>query len=392
MTRSSAENCLTTDSGGDYSLDTQMTQSRGSGGQRILLASLLLLATAAQPVLAVTRYVANDGVDGPTCGAIAAPCRSISQAIANAHAGDTINVGPGRYGDLNGNGTFGETGEETAPPACNCMIDIDRKLTLVSRDGALSTILDASGSSLNAVVRIDANATVFGRPKAGFMTLGGNNGVLVPAAVNGGTIAGNFVTGNAGIGFSINGGTITLHDNLAIANVIGFSLNGTGTVMKNNFASLNSNRGFDINGSGHVLNGNIATNNNLIGFGVTLSSATSPVTDFSKNAALANGVSGILVSRQTFTGSASAALHSNNIFANGSLAANCGLSIQNDDGSQSLTVDASGNFWGTAAAAPGPDPADDAGGACNSTAGGAISLTTAPGVAKEVRVKLDLLK
>lgn len=360
--------------------------------RRTLLATLFLLVATGEPALAVRRYVANNGVDGPACGTLAAPCRSISQAIANANARDTISVGPGRYGDLNDNGTFGEAGEETAPPACNCMIDVDKKLTILSRDGALSTILDPNGANLDAVVRIDADGTVFGRSKTGFMLMGVNNGIFVPASVNGVSIAGNFVTGNANRGFSIDGGTVTLHDNLAIANVVGFSLNGSGSSTKNNFASLNSNRGFDIAGSGHVLNGNIAMNNNLFGFAITLSSATSPVTDFSKNQALANGISGILVSRQTFGGSASAVLHANNIFSNGFLAANCGVTVQNDDGSQSLTVDASGNFWGAATGAPGPDPADDAGGVCDSTAGGAISLTTAPVAAKEVRVKLDLLK
>src|SRR6516162_9238145 len=52
-----------------------------------------------------TLYVANNGLDGPSCGTKASPCRSITQGIANAAAGDTIIVGPGLYGDLNDDGT-----------------------------------------------------------------------------------------------------------------------------------------------------------------------------------------------------------------------------------------------------------------------------------------------
>ena len=53
-------------------------------------------------------YVTNNGVDNQACGTKAAPCRSISQAIAYAKDGDKILVGPGRYGDLNGNGSFSD--------------------------------------------------------------------------------------------------------------------------------------------------------------------------------------------------------------------------------------------------------------------------------------------
>ena len=66
---------------------------------------------------AATLHVANNGIDSDTCGAGSAPCRSISRAIVNAAAGDTIVVGPGRYGDLNGDGSFGGPGEEPLQPA-----------------------------------------------------------------------------------------------------------------------------------------------------------------------------------------------------------------------------------------------------------------------------------
>ena len=81
---------------------------------RLLALVSLLLVGWSGIVLANTLSVANNGLDSATCGSSAAPCRSISQAIANASEGDTIVVGPGRYGDLNGNRIFGEVGEETA--------------------------------------------------------------------------------------------------------------------------------------------------------------------------------------------------------------------------------------------------------------------------------------
>ena len=44
---------------------------------------------------AATRYVADNGTDGPSCGiSLATACRSISQAVELANPGDTILVGP----------------------------------------------------------------------------------------------------------------------------------------------------------------------------------------------------------------------------------------------------------------------------------------------------------
>ena len=56
---------------------------------------LVALASSAQ---AATRYVSNNGSDGPShclCGGQANPCRSISCAVHNAAAGDKVVVNPG---------------------------------------------------------------------------------------------------------------------------------------------------------------------------------------------------------------------------------------------------------------------------------------------------------
>ena len=61
-------------------------------------------------------------------------------------------------------------------------------------------------------------------------------------------------------------------------------------------------------------------------------------------------------------------LHRNNIFGNGSGDLNCG--VRNESG---FVVDATRNYWG-APTGPGPDPADEAHGACE--AAGSQTNTT----------------
>jgi hypothetical protein len=105
---------------------------------------MLCFVAVGEPAEARTLHVANNGLDSFTCGDKDHPCRSISQAITNASVGDRIIVGPGSYGDLNGNGIFGEPGEEIAQIGfgCRCMIRLNKRVTLTSRDGALATVLD----------------------------------------------------------------------------------------------------------------------------------------------------------------------------------------------------------------------------------------------------------
>jgi hypothetical protein len=64
---------------------------------RPALAGLLVVALAAS-ARATTKYVANNGVDGPACGAKTSPCRSISQAVntiaLDGHLRRTYHLGP----------------------------------------------------------------------------------------------------------------------------------------------------------------------------------------------------------------------------------------------------------------------------------------------------------
>ena len=96
---------------------------------------------------AVTRHVANNGIDSSSCGTSDSPCRSITRAILNAGEGDTILVGPGRYGDLNADGDFNDPGDELRTAlgiAEGCAVCIDKGLNVISTDGAEATVIDAA--------------------------------------------------------------------------------------------------------------------------------------------------------------------------------------------------------------------------------------------------------
>src|SRR5262245_17790196 len=95
--------------------------------------ALLFVSVQTQARAAATFRATGSGIDSPSCGSAAAPCRSISQAITNAAAGDTIEVGPGVYGDLTDNEDFQTPGEEAGGPACGPgVICLDKPLTIMS--------------------------------------------------------------------------------------------------------------------------------------------------------------------------------------------------------------------------------------------------------------------
>jgi hypothetical protein len=126
----------------------------------------------ADPDNTAVLFVGNEGSDSDTCGYEWQRCRSISQAIRNAHDGDTILVGPGLYGDVNGDGgiSSNDPGEELSP-LCFCLVYIDKRLTILSEQGAAATIIDA-GNSPFTIVHIFASRAVFGFSGYGFTVLG----------------------------------------------------------------------------------------------------------------------------------------------------------------------------------------------------------------------------
>ena len=300
---------------------------------------------------AATLSVANNGLDSDTCGSLAAPCRSISQAIAHASEGDTLVVGPGRYGDLNGNRIFGEVGEETAAfgTPCSCMIQINKRLTLKSSDGAAVTVLDVGGIEVIGVL-IEADGVVFGGRGQGFtIANAGSTGFIVQNTSHV-TVVGNLAMHNGlnlNHGFVMVGSGHTIRENIALGNrVAGFSIGGSGHTVSDNVASANG-LGFQLSFSGQFTR-NVASSNGYAG-GIVISGG---VLEFHHNAVIGNESVGIVVFGQDAT------MTDNNIFGNGTTGSNCGL--LNVSGTV-LTVP--NNFWG-AASGPGLDPADAIGEAC----------------------------
>ena len=130
-----------------------------------------LLATAgAVSAAAATINVANNGLDTSTCGSRTAPCRSIGRGIERASAGDTVLVGPGKYGDVNGDGQLGGAGEELNYGTS--ALRITKSVRVLSSAGAVLTVIDGAGV-VYAPVDIRADGITFGAPGAGFTLAGG---------------------------------------------------------------------------------------------------------------------------------------------------------------------------------------------------------------------------
>jgi len=341
----------------------------------IFLISLLLFGVSLDSHAKKLR-VANNGVDGIGYGGKRSPCRSISQAIANAIDGDKIVVGPGRYGDLNNNGDYTDPGDEAAEvlfPGCICMIKVDKRLRFISTDGAEATVLDVTNDDIRGVV-IQVNEVVFGKRKGGFQIINSRRaGLLTEGSTSDVTVKGNIAIGNGSNGQDA------------------FKIQGSGHTVKGNHASNNFRAGFGISGDGHRVISNIATGN-LLGFEFLGLGGR-----FSRNAATNNSLDGItinthlplIVRRNNVIGNgqfgirihsfAEGTIIHNNIYGNATIPNTeaCGL-FNSTDG----LVDAAHNFWGSPDG-PGPDPADEA---CDGI--GAVTITD-PFATKEFNIKVD---
>jgi len=351
----------------------------------VVAVAALLAAVFAAHAHASTLYVGNNGVDGSGCGDATRPCRSIGQAVALASGGDRIVVGPGLYGDLSGDGSFGGAGDEAPPGDCACMIKVDRRLTIESSAGAAATVIDTGANTRLRAVRIQAPNAVFGTRNKGF-TVRASSGLGIEVAENdvrvesnivfggllvqseGAELVGNTATG-ARQGFIVANGRATLTGNVArAATEDGFLLHGDNEV-RGNVATGNGLRGFRIIDAGRSsVTGNIAMGNGADG--LTLASGDN--VEVRGNTFAANGQAGVrvigifahppLVSRNNFLGNGSRGDSTTGLF---------GCGIVNELGA---LVKATGNFWGTAAGPTGGSPADRV---CN----GVASTTSAGSVA-----------
>ncbi len=270
-----------------------------------VLFSILLVSNTAS---AARLYVANNGQDYSLCGSKKIPCRSISQAIANASAGDLIVVGPGFYGDLDQDGTLGGIGEEFGPDSCsnfNCMIHIDKAVKIISEQGAEHTLISAYSLNDNyysTAVFISAHGVVFGRKNKGF-TVAYANSVAVRVDANDVTVGHSILT-KSGDGLVFDGYNAKILSNQIIANdddglVLGCEEEMTvvgATVAKNNISyngdigAIVCNKTQDLTFRNNVLNLNV--DDSIIGS--ELSSAK-----FINNTTTGGLESGVLVSNST---------------------------------------------------------------------------------------------
>jgi len=321
---------------------------------------LLALAASAQ---GGTLYVANNGLDSPTCGAKKTPCRSITQAAnTNAADGDSIIVGPGTYGDLDEDGTLGSVpGEEGG--LFGCVLLIAHAVTITSSGGAGVTVIDGRSVSASCNVGIVIGGTTFGKPGKGFtvsnpgMVTG--DGIVIDASNV--VVEGNEAVGT-GSGSQGNGiralagaGSPVIEANQAIGWAQGIDVESTGATVHGNRVTLNINGVFTL--GSNTVTGNVATAN----FRGLQSDEGDTIVG---NAA--NGNVNCIFAPDTFTGSA----QKNNLVGN-----QCGVLH-----SVTIGMNATNNYWGTATG-PGPPPADDA---CNFLGG---TTTVTPFAAKPFKVK-----
>jgi hypothetical protein len=306
---------------------------------RPTLALGLAAALAAGSAGAETIHVRNDALDADGCGAKSAPCRSITRAIAEAAAGDTILVGPGRYGDLDRDGVYGETGEENGGTV---VLDVNKALRIFSTDGADATVIEAGGiTGFEVIVRLTADGSQFGRRNGGFTVLGEAGG---------------------GTGIQTAGGDTVVAGNVVVAVVFGIELLATGSEAADNRVLLCEQGIAMIGDATRVLR------NSLIGndFGINIDGVD---TVLDANVVVANGTgvtadsNASILSRMLIAGNRSGGMsyagnelfiESSSFFGNGELlpaGGNCALS------SEAVNT-AAGNYWGSPLG-PGPDPADE---------------------------------
>lgn len=356
------------------------------------LTALCVLGALAGPVSAKTLHVENNGVDGPNCGGKAGACRSISRAIANAADGDRIIVGPGIYGDIDGDNAFTTPGDEMAHIGfgCQCMLRINKPVRVVSAQGASATVIHGGSVPFEALVKISASSATFGEQNKGFFVstdpFGGFNfegaGIRTMAATVAVNVGGNVVQ-NAFVGFDLRGNGHRADFNRALGNERGFVMAGDDMTLENNVAMGNEDGILVTAGHAWLLSNAIIGNRTM---GVALLRGQDHRVRYS--AVLGNPGGGVQVDSfcpGRTCKDVDGAININDIFGNvgpgtfGSPApGNCG--IINAKKPSLGPLEARDNYWGRAGGT-GPDPADQVCNQGGSTANNALqSLMGAQGL------------
>jgi virginiamycin B lyase len=174
---------------------------RGGPWRGLLAAGAVVLALTvgfASPVGAATRFVATTGSNaGPnTCLASGSPCKTITHALTQAVASDTISVAAGTY-----NLALGET----------FPLMINRNL---SGAGAGSTIIDATGANTRVITFSGVPATI--------------SGVTITGGATSCTASGSGSFCNANGGGLFNQGVLTLTNSTVSGNTASCTNSGSG--------------------------------------------------------------------------------------------------------------------------------------------------------------------
>lgn len=305
---------------------------------------LLALLCFAIPGHARTWHVENNGLESDTCGSQKEPCRSMRTTVFKAADADEIVVGPGEYGQLEG--------EQSAGAA---LIIVGKRLSIVSRLGAAQTIINVGDQGRTGVVLEvgqDGNASdsVFGRPEHGFTVVahgpsrfpgGGFAGIAVADGISHVTVEGNVVSG-FDRGFDVVGKDCVIAFNVATRNGIGFAVRYFTNLLENNVASANFGEGgIVVSQFGQTLRGNVVSANTFTGIRVSGTEISHQITG---NSVLGNGNEAVLIEQGGM-----AVVTGNNLYGTFQ---HCGLK---NDGN--VRIVGTGNYWG-AASGPGSPPAD----------------------------------
>lgn len=305
----------------------------------LVLAACLLAAPLAQ-ARATTWITAMNGVDGPGCGTKDAPCRTISAAYAHAVDGDTVLVGPGFYGDADGDGAYDHPGDEAGSPVsgCVCLLRLTKRVTVRSRDGADATIIDGGAVSVILSFESGSGGSTFGGPNAGF-TLTGGVGIAANVLVEAPDVHLVGIVARDMAGTAFNDFSTTTFENVHVigAGMSGFRLENDST-LAGCIVQGASQAGYLFNGGDGTISKSLAVGNRSSGVQVNNGSAT-----LDGMSLLANVFAGVVGN------GSDVALTRSTIMGNARGADGCGVTL-----GVSGSISAANDFWG---AAGGPESA-----------------------------------
>ena len=256
----------------------------------VSLVSLVALAAPATPIAhaATARYVnPSTGSNASTCANSANPCKTITYALTQSVAGDTVNLAAGTY-SVASNG-------ETLP------LNITINLTIIGA-GTVSTIMDGANT-------------------AQVMNIGGG----VTVSLSNLTVTKGVGSGGLGGGVSNNGGTLNITNSTFANNSTivgggvynnGGTVNITNSTFANNFCAINGGGVYNDGGTLNITNSTFAYNRSAAGGGSVFSGGSTTL----KNTIVANSPSDVNCAGAITNGG-------NNLQFGGLVADSCGATI-----------------------------------------------------------------